>query len=76
MSLSRNLNKKPESRATYPVLLPIWRMKLKRLRNLVEAKESFSCPFCHSENAITDDSDEDALWYECLDCGMSGWVNE
>lgn len=54
--------------------LPLWRMKLKRTRKLIEASEAFTCPMCMSENIILDETGDDFTWYECLSCGMSGIV--
>jgi transcription elongation factor Elf1 len=51
------------------------RTKLKRVRKLIESKESFSCPSCLSENVILDETN-DATHYECLTCGMQGFIDD
>jgi transcription elongation factor Elf1 len=52
------------------------RTRLKRIRKLIEAKESFHCPACMSENVVLDESQELGTFYECLTCNMSGWIDD
>lgn len=51
------------------------RMKLKRIRKLIETKDTFSCPSCLSENVILDESNE-ITHYECLTCEMQGFIDD
>lgn len=47
----------------------------KKSRSVVRS-EAISCPVCYSHNLIVDESDEELLHIECLDCGHSCFTGE
>lgn len=61
---------------TYQGRSLILRTRLKKIRKLIEAKESFHCPACMSENVVLDETQELGTFYECLTCNMSGWIDD